>query len=99
MQEFPDVKFIELGSILGERWRNLPEEERKKYNDLAADDKVRFNQEMQTYQASKLVYMPQAMEAAAAAPHDMYMPNMEHLQYDPATYQQGVYDTSSYQYE
>lgn len=30
-QEFPGIKFVELGTVMGERWRNLSPEEKKKY--------------------------------------------------------------------
>jgi hypothetical protein len=41
MEEYPGIKFVEMGSILGERWRNLPPEEKKRYEDMAAQDKAR----------------------------------------------------------
>jgi len=53
MEEYPGIKFVEMGSILGERWRNLPPEEKKRYEDMAAQDKARFNAEMQQYQAQQ----------------------------------------------
>lgn len=52
LAEQPGVKFTEIGGILGERWRNLSEEERKKYDDLAEQDKLRFTQEMEIYKQS-----------------------------------------------
>ena len=36
LQENPTIKFIDLGAVLGLRWRNLSGDERKKYDDLAA---------------------------------------------------------------
>jgi hypothetical protein len=53
MEEYPGIKFVEMGSILGERWRNLPPEEKKRYEEMAAQDKARFNAEMQQYQAQQ----------------------------------------------
>ncbi len=32
MAECPGIKFTELGTVLGEKWRNLPAEERKRYD-------------------------------------------------------------------
>jgi len=49
MKEFPGIKFAQIGSILGERWRALPPEHKKRYEDMAAQDKMRFDAEMQKY--------------------------------------------------
>ena len=62
MEEFPDIKFVDLGTIMGERWRALSAEERKQYEDLAADDKERFDKEKAEYDASR-----QAIEATRLA--------------------------------
>jgi len=47
--ENPQIKFTDLGEVLGERWRNLPDDERKKYDALAEQDKLRFAHEMEIY--------------------------------------------------
>lgn len=49
LQEYPGIKFVELGRVLGERWRALPPHQKKRYDDLAAQDKIRFQMEMQQY--------------------------------------------------
>ena len=49
MKEFPDIKFVDMGTILGERWRALTPTEKKRYETMAAEDKVRFNIEMARY--------------------------------------------------
>lgn len=97
LHEFPGVKFVELGTILGERWRSLPEKDRKKYHEQAAEDKVRFTHEMQQYQANKVVFMAPPMDTSAQ--HEIYIPNMDHLQFDPSGYHHQMYDQSSYHYE
>ena len=51
--EYPGIKFVDLGKVLGERWRALTPEEKKRYEDMAADDKIRFQMEMQQYTASQ----------------------------------------------
>jgi len=56
--ELPGIKFVEMGSVMGERWRALLPEERKKYEDMAAKDKIRFNDDMQKYTASKALANP-----------------------------------------
>jgi hypothetical protein len=93
-KEFPDIKFTEMGSVMGERWRALSAEEKKEYEDKAAADKQRFAQEMERYQEEKAAQAPPP--AAAADHHDIYGMN-HHLQYtsDPSGY---TYDTSQYHY-
>lgn len=49
--EHPGIKFTDLGAILGQRWRELSSEDRKKYDDLAEQDKLRFMTEMEVYKA------------------------------------------------
>ena len=56
-QENPTIKFIDLGAVLGERWRNLSGDERKKYDDLADQDKVRFADEMEAYKSQSELYL------------------------------------------
>ena len=41
------------GKIIGEKFRALSAEEKKKYEKLAADDKERYNREMIEYEAKK----------------------------------------------
>jgi hypothetical protein len=65
---------VELGKVLGERWRALTPEEKKRYELIAAEDKVRFQLEMQQYTSN---------QAAAAAPPPP-PPPVEHSYYqDP----------------
>lgn len=67
VKETPDMKFTEMGHVMGERWRALTPEEKKKYEDLANDDKKRFNEEMAAYNAVKRHPPPEAGPPAAAA--------------------------------
>jgi len=53
MEEFPTIKFVEMGSLMGERWRALTPEEKSVYENQAKDDKVRFTKEMTEYTAKK----------------------------------------------
>lgn len=102
VEEYPGIKFIEMGNVMGQRWRDLTPEEKKKYEDLAADDKVRFNDEMQKYMATKSAASPAAAVAhMPAATHDMYgMGQMDHAQqYDHNAYHhQAQYGYDQYQY-
>jgi len=52
VSEFPGIKFVEMGTVLGQRWRALQPEEKKRFEDMAAEDKVRFHLEMQKYTAN-----------------------------------------------
>lgn len=53
MKEHPNIKFVDLGVILGQRWRNLNPEDKKHYELLAAQDKERFSVEMEEYNTIK----------------------------------------------
>merc|ERR1712238_329910 len=52
-KEFPNIKFVEMGRVLGERWRALTPIDKKKFELIAAEDKVRFQHEMQQYTATQ----------------------------------------------
>merc|ERR1740139_1049439 len=74
LREYPDIKFIDLGHVMGERWRALTPEEKYQYEGLAKQDKIRFAQEMEKYK------MNRAMEDAAAVhenAHLMYQQQMQ----------------------
>ena len=97
--EFPNMKFTEMGHLMGERWRALTPEEKKVYEDKANDDKKRFNEEMAAYNASKpppepvpapapAYAHPQYQEAQQYAEqyyaqHDAAHSAAAHNQYDP----------------
>lgn len=51
--ESPDMKFTDLGHVMGQRWRALPAEEKKKYEELANIDKKRFQDEVIEYNSRK----------------------------------------------
>lgn len=81
--EMPDVKFIEMGTILGQRWRDLPPEERTKYEELSAEDKARFSREMAAYNASKA-----AADSEEQMHHSTYFADLQHMNAD-GTYGSG----------
>jgi len=62
--------------VMGERWRALTPEEKKRYEDMAAEDKVRFQMESQQYQAGQVA-------------HDHHIPP-EHLVQHPSAAQATV---------
>lgn len=47
--EFPDIKFTDMGVILGERWRALTPQQKVKFEALANEDKIRFATAMDEY--------------------------------------------------
>jgi len=48
----PDLKITEIGKKLSELWKALTPEEKKKYEDMQANDKERYKREMSTYKPS-----------------------------------------------
>jgi len=75
LADFPGIKFVEMGRVLGERWRALTPDQKKRYENMAAEDKVRFQVEMQQYTAN---------QAAAAAALHPPPPVAEHYYHEPA---------------
>eukprot|EP00587_Corethron_hystrix_P005925 CAMPEP_0113306564 /NCGR_PEP_ID=MMETSP0010_2-20120614/5763_1 /TAXON_ID=216773 ORGANISM="Corethron hystrix, Strain 308" /NCGR_SAMPLE_ID=MMETSP0010_2 /ASSEMBLY_ACC=CAM_ASM_000155 /LENGTH=438 /DNA_ID=CAMNT_0000161253 /DNA_START=1122 /DNA_END=2438 /DNA_ORIENTATION=- /assembly_acc=CAM_ASM_000155 len=53
MRQNPGIKFTDLGHVMGQYWRALSPEEKRKYEDLASQDKIRFAQEMEQYNANQ----------------------------------------------
>ncbi|THH08839.1 hypothetical protein EW145_g2444 [Phellinidium pouzarii] len=47
--ENPDAGFGEVGKLLGAKWKELDEAEKKPYKDLAAHDRTRAEQEKAEY--------------------------------------------------
>ena len=68
MEEYPGIKFVDMGVILGERWRALPAEDKQKFEEMAQEDKSRFNKEMEEYSANRIAMEPppQAMSESRA---------------------------------
>ncbi|KAL1921404.1 uncharacterized protein VTP21DRAFT_11120 [Calcarisporiella thermophila] len=52
-QENPTVSFGQIGKILGEKWKNLEEDEKKKYVKMAEKDKERYEKQKSEYEANK----------------------------------------------
>lgn len=50
-EEKPDVTFGEIGKILGAKWKEADEAERKPYEDKAAAEKARYEKEKAAYDA------------------------------------------------
>ncbi|TBU38850.1 high mobility group box domain-containing protein [Dichomitus squalens] len=52
--ENPDAGFGEIGKLLGAKWKELDDEEKKPYLDQAAADKARAEQEKNDYDVKKV---------------------------------------------
>lgn len=80
MEQFPGIKFVEMGRILGERWRALTPSEKSRYESMAADDKMRFQTEMQSYTAAQQQAQVQAVQHQVHQQHMMHqmMPHGGH---------------------
>ncbi|KAJ5888008.1 non-histone chromosomal protein 6 [Penicillium taxi] len=50
-EENPGISFGQVGKTLGERWKALSPSERKPYDQKAADDKKRYEDEKAKYKA------------------------------------------------
>jgi len=48
-KQFPELKFTEVSKKLGDIWKSVDKSERQRYEDLAAADLQRFNQDMARY--------------------------------------------------
>lgn len=49
----PNLKFVELGKVLGQKWRALSKEDRAPYEKLAEEDKARYQREIKAYNEKK----------------------------------------------
>lgn len=83
MKQFPGIKFVDMGRILGERWRAIAPEEKTRFEAMSAEDKMRFQVEMQQYtanQAAKQQMEQQAQQEQqlqAMAQHQQQMQQMQ----------------------
>ncbi|KAJ5722631.1 Non-histone chromosomal protein 6 [Penicillium malachiteum] len=51
-EENPGISFGQVGKMLGDKWKALTESERKPYDDKAAADKKRYEEDKAKYLAS-----------------------------------------------
>merc|ERR1740136_578445 len=62
MSQFPGIKFVDMGRVLGERWRALTPEEKTKYEAMSAEDKMRYQVELQQYTANQAAAQQQQQQ-------------------------------------
>ncbi|KAL4108905.1 hypothetical protein PRIC1_000614 [Phytophthora ramorum] len=48
-REMPELQFLEISSEIGRRWKQITDEDRKPYDELAAADKRRYQEEKEDY--------------------------------------------------
>ncbi|KAL7694315.1 putative High mobility group box domain-containing protein [Plasmopara halstedii] len=48
-KEMPDLQFLEISSEIGRRWKQISDEDRRPYDELAAADKRRYLEEKEDY--------------------------------------------------
>lgn len=48
-REMPELQFLEISSEIGRRWKQISDEDRKPYDELAAADKRRYQEEKEDY--------------------------------------------------
>ena len=53
LEEFKGIKFAEMGKLLGERWRGLDPDEKRKYEMMAAQDRDRLQSELKVYKENQ----------------------------------------------
>ncbi|CAJ1953376.1 unnamed protein product [Cylindrotheca closterium] len=87
LKEYPGIRFVELGKVMGERWRALAPEEKRRFEDMASEDKLRFQVQMQDYQANQEAAQPPPPPSPPPIPvsYDQmhYAPPQAHHFYDP----------------
>lgn len=48
-KEMPELAFLQISSEIGRRWKKISDEERRPYDELAAADKRRYQEEKEDY--------------------------------------------------
>ena len=57
-KEHPDFKIGDVGKKLGELWRDLSEADKKKYVDNAAENKVKYEKELEKFKSKNPDFVP-----------------------------------------
>jgi len=50
-KENAELKFGEIGKIIGERWKKVTEDDKKNFNAMAEKDKERYKKELEAWEA------------------------------------------------
>ena len=87
-QQFPGIKFVEMGRVLGERWRALTPEGKKKYEEIAAKDKIRFQMDMQQYTINQQAQHQHALAQQQQQQQQQFQLQQQQQQQQQQTHQQ-----------
>lgn len=66
--QYPDRSVTDIARIIGEKWRELKDSQKKPYEAIAARDKMRYEREMARYQP------PPEMSGSSKKKKDPYAP-------------------------
>lgn len=66
--ESPQKEFKDISSVLGDLWKNLPEEEKEYYEELSKIDKSRFEEEKAVYQQELYRRLSKALQDGTIQP-------------------------------
>ena len=75
-EENPEASFGEITRIISRRWKAVAVDDRKEWNDKAAEDKLRYEREMSTYDGNEYV-VDDASTTDIKIPHHL----QEHMTY------------------
>ena len=62
--------FEDMGRIIGQKWRQLPEADRSKYHNLAQKDAERYQTELQSFDKARKRKRAQSLESSILSPID-----------------------------
>ena len=65
-KEHPDFKIGDVGKKLGELWRDLSETDKKKYVENAAENKVKYDKELEKFKSKHPDFVPVAKKKRAS---------------------------------
>ena len=57
VKENPDFKIGQVAKVMGERWNAMDVEARQKYQEMADQDKIRYNEEIEVFRRTKVQNM------------------------------------------
>ncbi|CEO94811.1 HMG box domain-containing protein [Plasmodiophora brassicae] len=70
----PDLAFADIARIIGNDWQKLSNDDRQKYNDMAAEDKVRYQRETEGYLSENMGQQQQQQLAVKRRKRDPNAP-------------------------
>ena len=81
-----DVDFEEISSILGEMWKNLPEEEKEYYMELSYYDKCRYKEEKRMYTQQFYKRLSKALQDGIIQPSQLDMSILPQIKQNRTAY-------------